>query len=94
VHLVGLLTSPLMMCMAVLQRCLQSGRNLSRSLPTRGCCRKQHPDVPIHVHTHDTAGTGVATQLACAMAGADIVDCAIDSMSGGRHRASFEFYLK
>jgi pyruvate carboxylase len=46
------------------------------------CCRKQHPDMPIHVHTHDTAGTGVATQLACAMAGADIVDCAIDSMSG------------
>ena len=41
--------------------------------------------MPIHVHTHDTAGTGVATQLACAMAGADIVDCAIDSMSGGRH---------
>ena len=34
------------------------------------------------MHTHDTAGTGVATQLACAAAGADIVDCAIDSMSG------------
>jgi pyruvate carboxylase len=38
----------------------------------------------LHVHTHDTAGTGVATQLACAQAGADIVDCAIDSMSGAR----------
>jgi HMGL-like len=55
---------------------------VSESMP----CRKQHPDVPIHVHTHDTAGTGVATQLACAMAGADIVDCAIDSMSGGHDR--------
>ena len=38
--------------------------------------------MPIHVHTHDTAGTGVATQLACAEAGADIIDCCMDSMSG------------
>ncbi|KAK9814506.1 hypothetical protein WJX72_007023 [[Myrmecia] bisecta] len=44
--------------------------------------RQRFPDVPIHVHTHDTAGTGVATQLACAAAGADIIDCCIDSMSG------------
>ena len=44
--------------------------------------RAQHPNVPIHVHTHDTAGTGVASQLAAAAAGADILDCAIDSMSG------------
>ena len=44
--------------------------------------RKQFPDTPLHVHTHDTAGTGVATQLACALAGADAVDAAIDSMSG------------
>ncbi len=34
------------------------------------------------MHTHDTAGTGVATQLAAAAAGADMIDCAIDSMSG------------
>ncbi len=33
-------------------------------------------------HTHDTAGTGVATQLAAAAAGADLIDCCIDSMSG------------
>mmetsp|Transcript_38533 Transcript_38533/g.108941 ORF Transcript_38533/g.108941 Transcript_38533/m.108941 type:complete len:1254 (+) Transcript_38533:126-3887(+) len=44
--------------------------------------RERFPDLPIHVHTHDTAGTGVATQLACAYAGADIIDAAIDSMSG------------
>jgi pyruvate carboxylase len=47
-----------------------------------GALRQRFPDVPIHVHTHDTAGTGVATQLAAAAAGADIVDCCIDSMSG------------
>merc|ERR1712091_699821 len=44
--------------------------------------RDEFPDLPIHVHTHDTAGTGVATYLACAHAGADAVDVAIDSMSG------------
>ncbi|GMH36667.1 hypothetical protein BSKO_04540 [Bryopsis sp. KO-2023] len=44
--------------------------------------RKEFPDLPLHIHTHDSAGTGVATQLACAAAGADIVDSCIDSMSG------------
>lgn len=34
------------------------------------------------MHTHDTNGTGVATMIACAEAGADIVDAAIDSVSG------------
>ncbi|XP_073434587.1 pyruvate carboxylase, mitochondrial [Dendrobates tinctorius] len=44
--------------------------------------RDKFPDIPIHVHTHDTAGAGVASMLACAQAGADIVDVAVDSMSG------------
>ncbi|XP_076758932.1 pyruvate carboxylase isoform X2 [Xylocopa sonorina] len=44
--------------------------------------RQKHPDVPIHVHTHDTAGAGVASMLACAQSGADVVDVAVDSMSG------------
>ncbi|KAL0878650.1 hypothetical protein ABMA27_003721 [Loxostege sticticalis] len=44
--------------------------------------RDKHPDVPIHVHTHDTSGAGVASMLACAEAGADVVDVAVDSMSG------------
>jgi pyruvate carboxylase len=44
--------------------------------------RKKYPDLPIHVHTHDSAGTGVASMVACAEAGADAVDAAIDSMSG------------
>jgi pyruvate carboxylase len=44
--------------------------------------RAAHPDVVIHVHTHDSAGTAVATQLAAAAAGADIVDLAMDAMSG------------
>ncbi|XP_012257036.2 pyruvate carboxylase, mitochondrial isoform X2 [Athalia rosae] len=44
--------------------------------------RQRQPDVPIHIHTHDTAGAGVAAMLACAEAGADVVDVAVDSMSG------------
>lgn len=47
-----------------------------------GALRQAHPDLPIHVHTHDTAGTGVASMLAAAHAGADAVDAAMDSMSG------------
>lgn len=44
--------------------------------------RRAFPDVPIHVHTHDTAGTGVASMLACAEADADIVDVALPAMAG------------
>mmetsp|Transcript_50221 Transcript_50221/g.56892 ORF Transcript_50221/g.56892 Transcript_50221/m.56892 type:complete len:1236 (+) Transcript_50221:68-3775(+) len=44
--------------------------------------REEFPDTPIHVHTHDTAGSGVASMLAAAEAGADVVDGAIDAMSG------------
>ncbi|KAI4228314.1 MAG: hypothetical protein L6R36_001744 [Xanthoria steineri] len=47
-----------------------------------GSIRKKYPDIPIHVHTHDSAGTGIATYLACAQAGADAVDTASDAMSG------------
>ncbi|CAG8601444.1 1335_t:CDS:10, partial [Ambispora gerdemannii] len=47
-----------------------------------GAIRARWPDLPIHVHTHDTAGTGVASMLAAAAAGADVIDLAIDSMSG------------
>lgn len=47
-----------------------------------GSIREKYPDLPIHVHTHDSAGTGVASMVACAMAGADAVDTATDSMSG------------
>nr|KAI8741129.1 pyruvate carboxylase; mitochondrial-like [Biomphalaria glabrata] len=44
--------------------------------------KDKFPDMPIHVHTHDTSGAGVASMLAAAYAGADVVDVAVDSMSG------------
>src|SRR5699024_2932422 len=43
---------------------------------------KDEVDVPIHLHTHDTTGNGVATVLMAAEAGVDIVDTAFNSMSG------------
>ncbi|KAK9450764.1 carbamoyl-phosphate synthase L chain, ATP binding domain-containing protein [Limtongia smithiae] len=47
-----------------------------------GAVRARYPDLPIHVHTHDSAGTGVASMAAAAKAGADAVDTATNSMSG------------
>ncbi|MPY78709.1 MAG: pyruvate carboxylase [Actinophytocola sp.] len=39
-------------------------------------------NLPVHVHTHDTAGGQLATYLAAVQAGADAVDGAVASMSG------------
>jgi pyruvate carboxylase len=39
-------------------------------------------DVPLHVHTHDTAGGQLATLLAASAAGADAVDVASAAMAG------------
>ena len=43
---------------------------------------KQEIGLPIHLHTHDTSGNGVATVLMAAQAGVDIIDAAFNSMSG------------
>lgn len=43
---------------------------------------KNEVSMPIHLHTHDTTGNGVATILMAADAGVDIVDTAFNSMSG------------
>ncbi|VYT96515.1 pyruvate carboxylase [Peptoniphilus gorbachii] len=43
---------------------------------------KEEIGLPIHLHTHDTTGNGVATILQAAEAGVDIVDTAVNSMSG------------
>lgn len=44
-----------------------------------GAIREKYPDLPIHVHSHDTAGIATASMIAAAAAGADVVDVAIDS---------------
>jgi pyruvate carboxylase len=43
---------------------------------------KERISIPIHLHTHDTTGNGVATILMATEAGVDIVDTAFSSMSG------------
>lgn len=43
---------------------------------------KDEISIPIHLHTHDTSGNGVATILMAVEAGVDIVDTAFNSMSG------------
>ncbi|PRT55287.1 Pyruvate carboxylase [Wickerhamiella sorbophila] len=58
-----------------------------------GSIRKEFPDLPIHVHTHDSAGTGVASMVACARAGADVVDAASNSMSGMTSQPSISALL-
>lgn len=47
-----------------------------------GAIRSEYPQLPIHIHTHDTAGNGVAAMLQCIEAGADVIDLALDPMSG------------
>lgn len=58
-----------------------------------GGIRERYPDLPIHVHTHDSAGTGVASMVACAKAGADVVDAATDSLSGMTSQPSINAIL-
>lgn len=43
---------------------------------------KNEISIPVHLHTHDTSGNGVAAILMAAAAGVDIVDAAFSSMSG------------
>ncbi len=49
---------------------------------------KQEVGLPIHLHTHDTAGIACASILAASEAGVDIVDCAMDSFSGNTSQAT------
>ncbi len=44
---------------------------------------KEHVKVPIHLHTHNTTGTGDMTYLMAAQAGVDIVDCALSPFANG-----------
>lgn len=42
---------------------------------------KAELSIPVHLHTHDSTGNGVSTVLMAALAGVDIVDLAVESMS-------------
>ena len=49
---------------------------------------------PLHFHTHDTSGNGVASVLAAIEGGADAVDVAMDAMSGLTSQPSFGAVLE
>ncbi|AXI42911.1 pyruvate carboxylase [Sulfitobacter sp. SK011] len=49
---------------------------------------KSEVGLPIHFHTHDTAGSACATILAASDAGVDAVDCAMDAFSGNTSQAT------
>ncbi len=51
---------------------------------------KENVSVPIHLHTHNTAGTGDMTNLMAAQAGVDIVDCALSPMANGTSNPATE----
>ena len=51
---------------------------------------KENVSVPIHLHTHNTAGTGDMTNLMAVQAGVDIVDCALSPLANGTSNPSTE----
>ncbi|QJW91498.1 pyruvate carboxylase [Spirosoma taeanense] len=50
---------------------------------------KQVVSIPVHLHTHDTAGIQAATYLKAIDAGVDIVDCALGALSGLTSQPNF-----
>ena len=51
---------------------------------------KENVKVPIHLHTHNTTGTGDMTYLMASQAGVDIVDCALSPFANGTSNPSTE----
>ena len=51
---------------------------------------KETVSVPIHLHTHNTTGTGDMVNLMAAYAGVDIVDCALSPMANGTSQPATE----
>ena len=51
---------------------------------------KEHVSLPIHLHTHNTTGTGDMVYLMAAYAGVDIVDTALSPLAGGTSQPATE----
>ncbi len=51
---------------------------------------KENVSVPIHLHTHNTTGTGDMTNLMAVWAGVDIVDCALSPLGNGTSQPATE----
>lgn len=51
---------------------------------------KENLSIPIHLHTHNTTGTGDMTYLLAIQAGVDIVDCALSPLANGTSQPATE----
>ena len=51
---------------------------------------KERVSIPIHLHTHNTTGTGSMVYLMAAIAGVDIVDCALSPFANGTSQPATE----
>ncbi len=51
---------------------------------------KENVGTPIHLHTHNTTGTGDMTYLMAVQAGVDIVDCALSPLGNGTSQPATE----
>ena len=54
---------------------------------------KEHLDIPIHLHTHDTSGNQLTTYLKAVEAGVDVIDLALASMSGLTSQPNFNSFV-
>ena len=72
--------------------CIKDMANLLLPMDAYGLIRKlkERVSVPIHLHTHNTCGTGNMTHLMAALAGEDIVDCALSPLGNGTSQSATE----
>ena len=72
--------------------CIKDMANLLLPIDAYNLVKKLKEAVkcPIHLHTHNTTGTGDMTNLMAAWAGVDIVDCALSPLGNGTSQPATE----
>lgn len=72
--------------------CIKDMANLLLPMNTHELIRKmkEKVHVPIHLHTHNTTGTGDMVYMMAAMAGVDIIDCALSPLANGTSQPATE----
>lgn len=72
--------------------CIKDMANLLLPMDAYSLVRKlkEKVSVPIHLHTHNTTGTGNMVYLMAALAGVDIVDCALSPFANGTSQPATE----
>ncbi len=72
--------------------CIKDMANLLLPMDAYSLIRamKARVKVPIHLHTHNTTGTGAMVYLMAALAGVDIIDCALSPLAGGTSQPATE----